>query len=53
LRRDDPLAQEESIPQELIADRLRIGLARVHPARRSPDPLPTPNRRAGTASPLC
>lgn len=30
LRRDDPLAQEESIPQELIADRLRIGLARIH-----------------------
>ena len=30
LRRDDPLAQEESIPQELIADRLRICLARTH-----------------------
>jgi DNA-binding transcriptional LysR family regulator len=30
LRRDDPLAREESIPQELIADRLRIGLARKH-----------------------
>jgi DNA-binding transcriptional LysR family regulator len=30
LRRDDPLAREECIPQELIADRLRIVLAQVH-----------------------
>jgi hypothetical protein len=30
LRRDDPLAREESIPKEIIADRLRILEARIH-----------------------
>jgi len=30
LRQDDPLAREESIPKELIADRLRILQARIH-----------------------
>jgi DNA-binding transcriptional LysR family regulator len=30
LRLDDPLAREESIPKELIADRLRILEARIH-----------------------
>jgi DNA-binding transcriptional LysR family regulator len=30
LRRDDPLAGHESIPKDLIADRLRILVARIH-----------------------
>jgi len=30
LRRDDPLAREDSIPKDVIASRLRIVLARVH-----------------------